>query len=284
MAEKLDYIQSLSRVLDVFSDNLSVKKLIEQDLFEELVEIVEDLEKCKFLIHSSQFLFTLKKKLFCSYCLENPLSVPVYCEHNLCMSCVDLLISQHDETTLLLCPLCTQPILAYTLANYLQKCLSCEFFLPANHFYANNVCVKYCKVCLWKLFHKKTPQFLSEFDRDDKIFTKAQNCEKCQKKVLIQFGSYLCRIHFYCFFCFKSELLKQNCIGCKAKISDEFFVLGKKMLYSYCRYCGIEKEKVLFVQKNCCVANTCLECQAKFNLKNCMKCFGNINLMNVLDI
>lgn len=284
MAEKLDYIQSLTSVLEVFSDNLSVKKLFEQNLYEELISIIMELEKSKYLIHNYEFLFILRRKLFCSYCLENPLSVPVYCEHHLCTACIDLLISQQKDEQLLLCPLCTQPILAYAIANYLQKCLSCQFFLPTNYFYANNICIKYCKLCLWKLFNKKTRQFVSEFESNDKILTRSQNCGKCQKKVLIPFGNYLCRIHFYCFACFKSELSKQRCFCCKSKLSDEFFVLGKKMISSYCGYCGTIKEKIFFVQKNCCVTNICFSCQIKFNLKKCRKCMANIDLKNNLHI
>lgn len=284
MAEELKYIESFMMILESFSENLSVKKLIEQDLLGEILEILKKLDSLKFLIHKHEFLEILKKKLYCSYCLKNPVSTLLKCQHSLCSLCTDNLISLHrNPSELLLCPLCQDTFLSHTLASYLQKCYSCEFYLPNNCFYPNNACLKYCKTCISFLIFKKNTQLFKEFDKGHKILSDFETCEKCEKLVPVKNASYLCSVHAYCFSCFKIGLSRQKCFSCDRKISEEFFATCSKMMTLFCRFCDLEKERIFFVWKNCCRPNICISCQLEFDSKTCRKCSMGINLNQNLD-
>ena len=283
MDKELGFVEGLMMILEKFSENLSVEKLIEQDMMGEMLEVLKKLNSVKFLIHKHEFLEIIYKKLHCSYCLENPVSTLLKCQHNLCVDCTDNLVGlQRSSSELLACPLCQDTFLSYTRANSLQKCYSCEYYLPKNCFYSNTL-IKYCKTCIAFLIFKNSIQHCKEFSKGHKLLSEVETCEKCEKIVTVKHANFLCKVHVYCYSCFKVGLSRQKCFSCDKKISEEFFEDCKKMMTLICWFCNIQKERVFFVEKNCCRGNICVACQVKFDLKACRKCSTRIDLTQNID-
>ena len=286
------YEVNLMVILEAFSNNFSVEKVKKAGKYEEIMGLVKELEKVKFLLPSNEFLQVLRKNLFCGYCLENPIDVQSKCGHGFCVKCMEQAQSDFidSKSKNVACLVCDHQLALLAPFQGYTECTQCGNFLHESFFYQDPLCHPICKMCVYTKtsggsFTCTVCDKKLKFDLDSNY-----PCSLCCKNLSIFTSNFLCRSHAYCFNCYKAGLSEGRCFSCDSEIDSELKPELISLLSAKCSLCKNIKEKSLFINKKCCVKRICVACQVKvgiekkFGVEKCMGCQSKLNLNSSLEI
>lgn len=289
MSEQV-FAASFTQLLESFSCNFSLDKVKNNEKFEEIVFLVKELEKVKFLLPSYEFLNTLKAKIYCGYCLESFIDIQTKCGHGFCNSCMEIIISQGlTHKSRVSCALCTSEIILSGPYPNFTECKQCGHFLHESLFYKFPLCHSTCKICINKKMSLGNGTCTSCYKALKFDYDSIYKCCLCHKDLHLATSNFLCRSHAYCFACFKAGLSEGRCFSCDLEIDPKLHIQLMSFLSSTCSMCNKTKEKSLFINKSCCIKRVCVTCQVdaathrKFGEK-CMSCQKKLNLLSGLEI
>lgn len=285
------YERNLILILEAFSNNFSVEKVKKAGKYQEIIGLVKELEKSKFLLPSNEFLQTLREKLYCGYCLENLIDVSTKCGHGFCGKCFELVHSNFIQSKKnVLCLVCGDQLVLPAPFQCYAECTQCENFLHESFFYADPLCHAICKMCVYKKVSVGNV-ICNVCDKRLKFNLEANyRCTLCKKDLSFITSNLLCRSHTYCFNCYKVGLAEGRCFECDGEIKSELKEELVTLLFAKCALCSKTKEKTLFINKKCCVKKICVTCQVKvanekkFGVEKCMGCQSKLNLHASLEI
>lgn len=279
---------SYAMILESFSSNFSLDKARKNGELKEIVALVKELEKVKFLLPSYEFLEVLKGKIYCSYCLENIADIQTKCDHHFCNDCFGKIINESQiSKSRPSCSLCTSEIVLSDPYPGFIECKQCGLFLHESFYYEFPLCHPTCKICICKGLSVSDDECTSCYKRLRLNYDSFLKCSLCSKELNIIASYFLCRSHSYCFTCFKAGLSEGRCFSCDTEINPSLHSQLMPLLSSKCLICNNTKEKSLFINKTCCVKKVCVRCQVHATLERnfgekCLSCQKKLNLLEAL--